>query len=39
MDVFILDVADYTSPECTCNVENTVAKLDHVVGVEFNPPT
>ncbi len=35
----MLNVADYISPECTCNVEDMVAKLDHVASVEFNPLT
>lgn len=35
----MLNVAEYISPECTCNVEDMVAKLDHVSGVEFNPLT
>jgi hypothetical protein len=29
-EVFMLNVADYNSPECTCNAESMVAKLDHV---------
>ena len=28
----MLNVADYISPECTCNVEDMVAKLDHVAS-------
>lgn len=39
MDVFMLNVADYISPECTCNVDDMAAKLDHVSSVEFNPLT
>ena len=39
MDVFMLNVTDYISPECTCKVEDMVAKLEHVASVEFNPLT
>lgn len=35
----MLNVEDYISPECTCNVEDMVTKLDHVASVEFNPLT
>jgi Cu2+-exporting ATPase len=39
MDVFMLNVADYISPECTRKVEDIVGELDHVSSVEFNPLT
>jgi cation transport ATPase len=39
MDVFMLNVAEYISPECTCKVEDMVNKLDHITDVEFNPLT
>jgi hypothetical protein len=29
-EVFMFNVAEYISPECTGNVESMVAKLDHV---------
>jgi len=38
-ETFLLSVEEYLGPECACDVERMVGRLDHVVDVAFDPLT
>lgn len=34
---FLLKIDEYIDPDCACNVEDMVGRLDHVIDVDFDP--
>lgn len=39
MDIFLINVDEYIGPDCSCDVEEMVKRLDHVVDASFDPLT